>query len=115
VSWAGRKLDRAPSHVVTLGYQQRVPFAAGQLTGGVFARASGAYVLAVPSQLLTYRVPSHTSTDATLSWQPAGSNWSVLARVRNIENEVRPSIVDSFGMTTPTAPRTADLRLDLRF
>jgi iron complex outermembrane receptor protein len=39
----------------------------------------------------------------------------VLARVRNIEDKVRPSIIDSFGMTTPTAPRTADLRLDLRF
>jgi len=115
VSWAGRKLDRAPSHVFTLGYQQRIAFAGGQLTGGVFARASGEYVLAVPSQPLTYRVPSHTSTDATLSWAPAGSNWSVLARVRNIENKVRPSIIDSFGMTTPTAPRTADLRLDLRF
>ena len=115
VSWAGRKLDRAPSHVFTLGYQQRFPLAGGQLTGGLFARASGEYVLAVPSQLLTYRVPSHTSTDATLAWAPAGSNWSVLARVRNIENKVRPSVIDSFGMTTPTAPRTADLRLDLRF
>lgn len=115
VSWAGRKLDRAPSHVFTLGYQQRVALAGGQLTGGVFARASGEYVLAVPSQLLVYRVPSHTSTDATLSWAPDGARWSVLARVRNIENEVRPSIIDSFGMTTPTAPRTADLRFDYRF
>lgn len=115
VSWAGRKLDRAPSHVFTLGYQQRLAFAGGELAGGVFARASGDYVLAVPSQLLSYRVPSHTHTDATLSWAPAGGGWRVLARVRNIENEVRPSIIDSFGMTTPTAPRTADIRLDLYF
>ncbi|CAN7384496.1 TonB-dependent receptor [Massilia sp. LjRoot122] len=115
VSWAGRKLDRAPSHVFTLGYQQRVALAGGQLTGGLFARASGEYVLAVPSQLLVYRVPSHTSTDATLSWAPDGARWSLLARVRNIENDVRPSIIDSFGMTTPTAPRTADLRFDYRF
>jgi iron complex outermembrane receptor protein len=115
VSWAGRKLDRAPSHVFTLGYQQRVALAGGQLTGGLFTRASGEYQIAVPSQLLVYRVPSHTSSDATLSWAPDGSNWSLLARVRNIEDKVRPSIIDSFGMTTPTAPRTADLRLDLRF
>ncbi|SFD71318.1 TonB-dependent receptor [Massilia yuzhufengensis] len=115
VSWAGRKLDRAPSHVLTLGYSQRVAVAGGQLTGGVFARASGEYVIAVPSQLLTYRVPSHTSTDATLGWQPQAARWSLLARVRNIEGKVRPAIIDSFGMTTPTAPRTADLRLDLRF
>ncbi len=115
VSWAGRKLDRAPSHVFTLGYQQRVGFKGGQLAGGLLARASAGYVLAVPSQLLVYRVPSHTSTDATVSWTPDGGRWSVLARVRNIENKVRPSIIDSFGMTTPTAPRTADLRVDLRF
>jgi len=115
VSWAGRKLDRAPSHVFTLGWQQRLPLAGGQLTGGVFARASGEYELAIPTQQLTYRVPSHTSTDATLSWAPAGSSWSVLARVRNIENRVRPTLIDSFGMTTPSAPRTADLRLDVRF
>ncbi len=115
VSWAGRKLDRAPGHVFTLGYQQRVAIGGGQLTGGVVTRASAAYQIAVPSQLLVYRVPSHTSTDATLAWQPDRARWSVLARVRNIENKVRPSIIDSFGMTTPTAPRTADLRFDLRF
>ncbi|MEW6763035.1 MAG: TonB-dependent receptor [Pseudomonadota bacterium] len=114
-SWAGHKLDRAPSHVYTLGYQHRLPLAGGQLTGGVFGRASGEYTISVPSQLLVYRVPSYTSTDATLSWQPDGARWSVLARVRNIEDKVRPAIVDSFGMTTPTAPRTADLRLDVRF
>lgn len=43
------------------------------------------------------------------------ANWSLLARVRNLENSVRPSLIDSFGMATPTAPRTADLRLDWRF
>ena len=115
LSWAGRKLDRAPSHVFTLGYQQRVALAGGQLTGGVFARASGEYELAIPTQGLSYRVPSHTSTDATLSWAPDGASWSLLARVRNLENKVRPTLIDSFGMTTPSAPRTADLRLDLRF
>jgi iron complex outermembrane receptor protein len=115
VSWAGRRLDRAPAHVVTLGYQQRMALAGGQLSGGVFARASAGYELAIPTQRLSYRVPSHTSTDATLSWSPAGGDWSVLARVRNLENKVRPALIDSFGMTTPTTPRTADLRLDVRF
>lgn len=114
-SWAGRKLDRAPSHVYTLGYEHRFAIANGQLRAGVFSRRSAAYVIAVPSQLLEYRVPAHTTTDATLRYQPAGGNWSLLARVRNLENSVRPSIIDSFGMTTPTAPRTADLRLDLTF
>jgi len=115
LSWAGRKLDRAPSHVFSLGYQQRVAIQGGQLTGGVFARASGSYVLAIPTQGLEYVVPSYTSTDATVSWQPDGARWSVLARVRNIEDKVRPTLIDSFGMTAPSTPRTADLRLDVKF
>ncbi|MDN4039508.1 TonB-dependent receptor [Massilia sp. YIM B02443] len=115
VSWAGRSLDRAPKHVYMLGYDHRFAVLGGQLNAGVFARRSADYVIAVPSQLLEYRIPSYTSTDATLRYAPDGASWSVLARVRNIEDKVRPSIIDSFGMTTPTAPRTADLRLDVRF
>jgi len=115
VSWAGRALERSPKHVYALGYDHRIDLFGGQLNAGVFARRSSDYVIAVPSQLLEYRVPSYTSTDATLRYQQAGAPWSVLARVRNIEDKVRPSIIDSFGMTTPTAPRTFDVRLDLRF
>lgn len=115
VSWAGRKLDRAPSHVYTLGYEHRFGVFGGQLHAGVFSRRSADYVITIPSQLLEYRIPAHTTTDATLRYAPPGGAWSLLARVRNLENAVRPSLIDSFGMATPTAPRTADLRLDLRF
>jgi len=115
VSWAGRKLDRAPSHVYTRGYEHRFGVFGGQLHAGVFSRRSADYAITIPSQLLEYRIPAHTTSDATLRYAPAGGMWSLLARVRNLENSVRPSIIDSFGMTTPTAPRTADLRLDLRF
>ncbi|WP_313172147.1 TonB-dependent receptor, partial [Massilia oculi] len=115
VSWSGRKLDRAPSHVYTLGYEHRFAALGGQLRAGVFSRRSAEYVITIPSQLLEYRIPAHTTTDATLRYQPASGNWSILGRVRNLENSVRPLIIDSFGMTTPSAPRTADLRLDVRF
>lgn len=115
VSWSGRKLDRAPSHVYTLGYEHRFAVLNGQLRAGVFSRRSAEYAITIPSQLLEYRIPAHTTTDATLRYQPASGNWSILGRVRNLENSVRPLIIDSFGMTTPSAPRTADLRLDVRF
>ena len=115
VSWAGRKLDRTPSHVYTLGYEHRFQALGGQLHAGVFARRSAEYAITIPSNLLEYRIPAHTTTDATLRYQPMAANWSLLARVRNLENSVRPSLIDSFGMATPTAPRTADLRLDWRF
>mgnify|MGYP004525658777 CR=1 FL=1 len=115
VSWGGRKLDRAPSHVYTLGYEHRFAVAGGELRAAVFSRRSAEYVITIPSQLLEYRIPAHTTTDASLRYQPSGGNWSILGRVRNLENSVRPTIIDSFGMTTPSAPRTADLRLDVRF
>ena len=115
VSWAGRKLDRAPSHVYTLGYEHRFQVLDGQLHAGVFSRRSADYAITIPSNLLEYRIPAHTTTDASLRYQPLAGNWSLLARLRNLENSVRPSLIDSFGMATPTAPRTADVRLDLRF
>jgi len=115
VSWHGRKLDRAPSRVVTLGYDHRFTLSAGQLTAGLFARASSAYVIAVPSQLLEYRIPSRTATDASLGYQPHGARWSLLLRARNLENEVQPVAIDSFGMAVPGSPRTVDLRFDYRF
>ena len=115
VFWGGRKLDRAPSHVYTLGYEHRFAVAGGELRAGIFSRRSAEYVITIPSQLLEYRVPAHTTSDASLRYQPSGGRWSILGRVRNLENSVRPTIIDSFGMTTPSAPRTADLRLDIRF
>ncbi|MBQ5950293.1 TonB-dependent receptor [Massilia sp. ST3] len=115
VSWNGRKLDRAPSQVFTLGYDQRFALPMGELSAGLFARRSGAYVIDVPSQLLEYRIPARTTTDATLGFQPNGARWSLLLRARNLENKVQPLAIDSFGMTVPSSPRTVDLRVDYRF
>jgi iron complex outermembrane receptor protein len=69
----------------------------------------------VPAQLLQYRVPSTTQTDATLRYHPQRAAWSVTARVKNIENKVHPLTIDSFGMLAPSDPRTVDVRLDYRF
>jgi iron complex outermembrane receptor protein len=60
-------------------------------------------------------VPGHLESDLRLAWEPLGAPWTVQARVRNLENAVRPTAVNSFGMALPGAPRTADLRADYRF
>jgi iron complex outermembrane receptor protein len=111
-SWAGNKLDRSPSHALTLGYEHAFLLARGELAAGVSARRSGAYLIAVPTQLLQYRVPSRTHADATLRYRPLRSAWSVTARVKNIDNKVHPIAIDSFGMVVPSDPRTVDVRLD---
>jgi iron complex outermembrane receptor protein len=114
-SWSGRRLDRSPRNTVTLGYERRFLLGAGQLSAGVLARRSGAYVISVPTQLLQYPVPARTATDLTLGWQPGGARWSLQAQARNLENKVQPLTIDSFGKLVPSDPRTVELRMDYRF
>ena len=111
-SWAGSKLDRSPAHTLSLGYEHTFRFARGELAASLGARRSGAYLIAVPTQLLQYRVPSRTESDAVLRYRPSRAAWTLSARVKNIENKVRPVSIDSFGMLVPSDPRTVDMRLD---
>jgi iron complex outermembrane receptor protein len=114
-SWAGDKLDRSPSNVLSLGYEHAFRLADGRLTAGIASRRSSAYVIAVPSQLLQYRIPSRTDSDATLSYHRDGTAWTLLALVKNLENKVQPISIDSFGMVVPSDPRTVSVRLTYRF
>jgi iron complex outermembrane receptor protein len=114
-SWAGVKLDRAPGRTLSLGYEHRFQLSGGQLAAGAGTRASASYLLSVPSQQLQFRVPGHTESDLRLAWEPAGARWTVQARVRNLENEVRPLTIGSTGLTVPSDPRTGDVRFDYRF
>jgi iron complex outermembrane receptor protein len=114
-SWAGVKLDRAPGRTLSLGYEHRWQLTGGQLAAGVDSRASASYLLTIPSQLLVYRIPGHTDTDLRLAWEPAGARWTVQARIRNLENEVHPLTIGGSGLTVPSDPRTADVRIDYRF
>jgi len=114
-SWAGYKLDRAPSAVLTLGYEQGFAAGDGTVTAGVFSRTARAYTIGVPSQLLRYRIPGRTETDLSLGYQRDGAPWSLLLRVRNLQDKVEPVNIDSFGMTVPSEPRTVSLRMDYRF
>jgi iron complex outermembrane receptor protein len=114
-SWAGVKLDRTPARTLSLGWEHRLRLAGGALVAGVSTRASASYLLGVPQAGLKYRVPGHTESDLRLGWEPDGKRWSVLARVRNLENEVRPMTINSAGLAVPTEPRTADVRFDYRF
>lgn len=114
-SWAGHDLDRAPHRTLTLGYEHRFALRAGAMVAGASTRASGAYAIAVPTQLLTYRVAGHTSTDVSLRWKPSDAAWNMLLRVHNLERAVRPIAIDSFGMVVPSDPRTVSARLAYRF
>ena len=111
-SLAGSKLDRAPSHTVTLGYEHRFQLATGELAAGGTARRSAAYGIGVPTALLQYRVPARTQTDLQVGYRPRHARWSMHAYAKNVENKVQPLTIDSFGMSVPSDPRTVGLRLD---
>jgi iron complex outermembrane receptor protein len=114
-SWAGHDLDRAPRATLLLGYEHRFALPAGDLTGAVTTRATAAYQIGVPSQLLEYGVAGHATTDLALRWQAHGAPWHVQLRASNLENRVRPLAIDSFGMVVPSDPRTVSARLAYRF
>ncbi|QBE65511.1 TonB-dependent receptor [Pseudoduganella lutea] len=114
-SWNGRKLDRAPSHVLSAGYERRVRLAGHEVRAGVDARRSAAYLIGVPSKLVQYRVPAMTTVDATLAWHPDDAPWTLSAHARNLGNRIAPATIDSFGMTVPGAPRTYGVRFDYRY
>jgi iron complex outermembrane receptor protein len=114
-SWAGVKLDRTPARTLSLGWDHRVRVGGGVLTAGAGTRASAGYLLGVPQAGLKFRVPGHTESDVHVGWAPDGAPWSVLARVRNVEDKVRPMTISAAGVAVPTEPRTADVRFDYRF
>ncbi|MCE3262669.1 MAG: TonB-dependent receptor [Pseudoduganella sp.] len=115
VSWAGQPLDRAPRSVLSLGWEHGFQLPGAALLAGIQARRSAAYNISVSSQLLQYRIPARTSSDFTLAYRPHGASWSVMARVKNLENKVQPVTIDSFGMSVPSEPRTFDIRMDYKY
>jgi iron complex outermembrane receptor protein len=114
-SWNGKKLDRAPSHVLAAGYERRVRLAGHEVRGGVNARRSAAYMIGVPSKLVQYRVPAMTTVDATLAWRPDDAPWTLSAYGNNLGNRIAPATIDSFGMAVPGAPRTYGMRFEYRY
>ncbi len=114
-SWAGKKLDRSPSSVLTLGYEHSFRLPGSRLKAGIFTRSSSAYKISVPSQLLQYPIPARTQSDLSLSYHPDGANWSVQALAKNLENKVVPVVIDSVGQMFASEPRTFGVKFDYRF
>ena len=114
-SWAGKKLDRSPSSVLTLGYEHTFYVDGARIKAGLFSRANSAYKISVPSQLRQYPVPSRTQSDLNLSYRPNGANWSMQALVKNIENKVAPIVIDSVGQMFSSEPRTFGVKFNYHF
>ena len=116
-NWNGKKLDHSPSQTVRAAYNLTIPTGDGKIDANIGTRFMASYVVtafyALPVQ---YTVPSHTTTDATLTYTAPNARWMVQAYVKNIENFISVNGVNTFGFVTALGdPRTFGLRAGVKF
>ena len=122
IDFAGRKLDKAPTSNISLGYTHNWSLAdGGGLTAYVGARRSSAYVLsnfaiAAPVQ---YEQKAFNRSDVNLSYTAPRDNWSVQLYARNLEAE---NVMTGLTFSTLTGtqvllaePRMFGVRAGLKF
>ena len=83
---SGNTLPNSPEWIFTLGYDHDWSLATGRLTGSIFSRYKSDYY----NTVFNYRdgqQGSYTETDVSLEYAHGDGNWSVLAYVRNLEDE----------------------------
>ncbi|MDE2595491.1 MAG: TonB-dependent receptor [Sphingomonadales bacterium] len=111
----GRPLDRSPKQVAFASFDWTVPMGASDLVLSAGTRLTSRYSItqfgAAPTQYFT---PSHSNSQASLTFNAPDRAWYLQAYVKNIENfiEVRNATSDS---VTPGDPRTFGVRAGFKF
>jgi iron complex outermembrane receptor protein len=101
VSFKGRRLERAPEFTVSLRYTYRQPLFGGELAASAGTRLSSTYYLHDYANGVSFRQTAFTKSDLNLTFTAPRERWSASAFVRNIENEVEVTSVQS-GSSVPT-------------
>ena len=118
VNFAGRKLDRSPSVVVTAGYTHSFELANGaNIQAGVRTRVSDDFKLAALGTQTQFRVPGYTKTDVLISYNAPGDRWYVQGFAKNLENNIVLSTATNgfFGFSQISDPRTYGARAGVKF
>jgi iron complex outermembrane receptor protein len=120
---SGNTLPNAPEWIFTVGYDHAWELAgAGTITGSIFSRYKDDYFNTV-FNYADDRQDGYTQTDVSLEYLSDSGMWSVLAYVRNLEDE-RPINYFNFISAGPSnddfnwgfgAPRTYGIRLAIDF
>lgn len=120
----GDKLDHAPTWAFTAGYTYHVPLASGaSIEAGVHTRYSGAYAIINTAVNAQFIQPAFTKTDLRLRYTAADQRWYLEGYVKNIENTVEVTYINSApgwptlnnGTLSIGDPRTYGVRAGLKF
>jgi iron complex outermembrane receptor protein len=115
IDYSGRKLDRAPTSTIGLGYTHRWLLEnGGEVSATVGTRHSTSYYLSDPTQDIRYRQPSFRKSDASIGYDSASGKWNVQLFVKNIEDEItiQSRVPGSFFTSDP---RTYGVRASYNF
>lgn len=121
-SASGNTMPNAPEWIFTVNYDHYWQVASGEVVGRIFSRYKSDYYNTV-FNYADDEQESYTQTDLSLEWRRGEGDWSVMAYVRNIEDE-RPVSYATFISAGPNnddfnwlfgAPRTYGVRLAYNF
>ena len=115
VDFKGRPLDNAPDWVVTAGYTYTLPLGnGGDIAAHVDTRLSDDYVNTNFANGVQFRMPSHTKTNATLTYNAPDKAWYVQGFVKNAENKITFSGY-GLGRVYVSEPRLYGVRAGVKF
>jgi len=115
--WTGKKLDHSPTQTLRSAYDLTIPAGEGKFDAVIGTKLMSSYVVtAFYSTPVQYRIPSHTTTDISLTYKAPGDHWYVQAYAKNLENFITVNGVNTFGAVTALGdPRTFGLRAGMKF
>ena len=113
--FANRPLDRSPKRTAFASFDWKVPVGNNELVLSAGTRLiSKYYVTQFGSDPTQYVTPSHTSTQASVTFNGPGKTWYVQGFIKNIENFIEVRNVTS-DTVTPGDPRTFGARVGYKF
>jgi len=87
VDWSGRRLDKAPTQTLNLGYTHYFTLESGaNLSAYAGTKFSSRYYLSNPATATQFYQPSYNKSDAHLTYASADDRYEVQVFVRNIED-----------------------------
>ncbi len=113
--YRGRPLDRSPRHQAFAGFRWTVPMGDNSVVLAASTKLTGRYAITqFGSTPLQYFTPSHTNTQASVTYNGPDGRWYLQGYVKNLENflEIRAGSADT---VTPSDPRTFGVRAGFRF
>lgn len=118
IDFAGRELDRSPRWTASAGYRHTFQLGnGGNIEAGIRTRMSASYRLAALAQLMQFRQPGYTRTDATLTYNGPDDGYYLQLFAKNLENTVvvTTASAGNNGTLQLGDPRTFGVRAGFKF